>query len=495
MPSGPVERRRHAVRAKVRAAPHADSTARRYAAARVLLLVVVLCRHRAQPTAEPTPEQVRSLLQLLSDPVVKTWIAREMRAPAASCPRPVARLDAVEAQPAAFVEAGLTALKARSRRSRRRCPDVPHGAGRSAKCARARRTRGYRLAPGAAPARRLPRPRLWLRAALLACRRRVPGADTASPLDTPAARTQAVLARSCTALPGCLPSRWAASAHFCCYLAARACGPWCWAICWPSCARAGWSWRVSVLAAVSALPRRADERRGGSALVSLDRRLHRLVRVRLRHHPAAASLRPRRAGVRSWPICWDLPAGDRLAPVLALGSTTRRTHRRHGRAVLIYLPGWSARKPVHLDADHGGGAAHASCAQPRAVKHCSGRPPPDSTIAGTGVRPRRWSWTGRCGRADLRRHLGSWHGAGGRLWRARRPRHPAPACARRAARGRHPAGRRPALEARQHLDRPQGRARGRRRAHDPEAGLGAATGRSAAARPGTHAAAGAAYQC
>ena len=30
-------------------------------------------------TAEPTPEQVKTLLQLLSDPVVKGWIAREMQ--------------------------------------------------------------------------------------------------------------------------------------------------------------------------------------------------------------------------------------------------------------------------------------------------------------------------------------------------------------------------------------------------------------------------------
>ena len=31
----------------------------------------------AQAPAEPTPEQVKSLLQLLSDPVVKGWIEHE----------------------------------------------------------------------------------------------------------------------------------------------------------------------------------------------------------------------------------------------------------------------------------------------------------------------------------------------------------------------------------------------------------------------------------
>jgi hypothetical protein len=53
----------------------------------------------AQPAAEPTPEQVRSLLQLLADPVVKSWIERETQAPAAepaaTAPPPSLETEAV----------------------------------------------------------------------------------------------------------------------------------------------------------------------------------------------------------------------------------------------------------------------------------------------------------------------------------------------------------------------------------------------------------------
>ena len=38
----------------------------------LVLVVLPLGSLAAQPAAEPSPEQVRSLLQLLSDPVVKT---------------------------------------------------------------------------------------------------------------------------------------------------------------------------------------------------------------------------------------------------------------------------------------------------------------------------------------------------------------------------------------------------------------------------------------
>ena len=54
-------------------------------------------------TAEPTPEQVKTLLQLLSDPVVKGWIAREMQA--ASAPQAqTPGLAAPEASVSGFVE-------------------------------------------------------------------------------------------------------------------------------------------------------------------------------------------------------------------------------------------------------------------------------------------------------------------------------------------------------------------------------------------------------
>ena len=76
----------------------------------LLVIVVPAC---AQTAGEPTPDQVKSLLQLLSDPVVKTWIAREMTPSAAEPTAPGRALDAVEVQPATFLKAGLTALKAR----------------------------------------------------------------------------------------------------------------------------------------------------------------------------------------------------------------------------------------------------------------------------------------------------------------------------------------------------------------------------------------------
>ena len=52
----------------------------------------------AQPAAEPTPEQVKSLLQLLADPVVRSWIERETRDVATPEPGP-------EPVPAATAEA------------------------------------------------------------------------------------------------------------------------------------------------------------------------------------------------------------------------------------------------------------------------------------------------------------------------------------------------------------------------------------------------------
>jgi small-conductance mechanosensitive channel len=54
-------------------------------------------------TTEPTPEQVKTLLQLLSDPVVKGWIAREMHA--ASAPQAqTPDLGVAEASVSGFVE-------------------------------------------------------------------------------------------------------------------------------------------------------------------------------------------------------------------------------------------------------------------------------------------------------------------------------------------------------------------------------------------------------
>ena len=66
----------------------------------------------AQPANEPTPDQVKSLLQLLSDPVVKSWIAREILAPPAEPAAPGPE-QLVQAEAATFFEAWLAALKAR----------------------------------------------------------------------------------------------------------------------------------------------------------------------------------------------------------------------------------------------------------------------------------------------------------------------------------------------------------------------------------------------
>ena len=83
---------------------------------------------RAQPAAEPTPDQVKSLLQLLADPVVKTWIAREVHSPAvgaapdasASAPH-----EAVETEVATIFEAGLADLRERVRALVAAVPGVP----------------------------------------------------------------------------------------------------------------------------------------------------------------------------------------------------------------------------------------------------------------------------------------------------------------------------------------------------------------------------------
>ena len=62
----------------------------------------------AQARAEPTPDQVKSLLQLLSDPVVKGWIERETKGgPAAP---PGSALDDDEASISGYVEGQLVAV-------------------------------------------------------------------------------------------------------------------------------------------------------------------------------------------------------------------------------------------------------------------------------------------------------------------------------------------------------------------------------------------------
>ncbi len=65
------------------------------------------CEAKAQAPAEPTPEQVKSLLQLLSDPVVKSWIERESKSSPA--PPPESELAADETSISGYVEAQMVA--------------------------------------------------------------------------------------------------------------------------------------------------------------------------------------------------------------------------------------------------------------------------------------------------------------------------------------------------------------------------------------------------
>src|SRR3954466_14907088 len=77
----------------------------------ILLLTALLVGRPAlaQAPAEPTPDQVKSLLQLLSDPVVKGWIERESKGEAAAPPSAGSELTQEEASVSGFVEGRLVA--------------------------------------------------------------------------------------------------------------------------------------------------------------------------------------------------------------------------------------------------------------------------------------------------------------------------------------------------------------------------------------------------
>ena len=86
-----------------------------------------------QPAAEPTPEQVKSLLQLLADPVVKGWIERGTRpAPAPEAAPPAPELAAVaeaRADAAGFLESRVAAWKARLAELAAAVPGLPRELG------------------------------------------------------------------------------------------------------------------------------------------------------------------------------------------------------------------------------------------------------------------------------------------------------------------------------------------------------------------------------
>ncbi|MFO1049871.1 MAG: mechanosensitive ion channel [Geminicoccaceae bacterium] len=76
-----------------------------------LALVLAAAPLAAQPAAEPTPDQVKSLLQLLGDPVVKSWLEREMAAPDRGAASPAATPE-IEGEITTYFEGGLADLKA-----------------------------------------------------------------------------------------------------------------------------------------------------------------------------------------------------------------------------------------------------------------------------------------------------------------------------------------------------------------------------------------------
>ncbi|MFL5335525.1 MAG: mechanosensitive ion channel family protein [Geminicoccaceae bacterium] len=93
----------------------------------ILLLTALLVGRPAlaQAPAEPTPDQVKSLLQLLSDPVVKGWIERESKGEAAAPPSAGSELTQEEASVSAFVEGRLVAAHDHLARTIAAAPGVP----------------------------------------------------------------------------------------------------------------------------------------------------------------------------------------------------------------------------------------------------------------------------------------------------------------------------------------------------------------------------------
>ncbi len=90
-----------------------------------LLVVLPLGSTGAQPKAEPTPEQVKSLLQLLADPVVKSWIARELQAPADPAAAAAVPPPTLEDEAATYFEARLAALRQRLELLAAAVPAIP----------------------------------------------------------------------------------------------------------------------------------------------------------------------------------------------------------------------------------------------------------------------------------------------------------------------------------------------------------------------------------
>ena len=311
----------------------------------------------AQSPAEPTPDQVKSLLQLLSDPVVKTWIAREMQAPEAAL-APAAPRTSVEAEAATFFEAHLAALKVRLESLAAAVPRLPQEL-----VAAEERLFADLEATG------------WVRVGLLlavflglgyGCEWlfwRATGAlreqIMASPLDTPATRVGTVLARLGYGLASVLAFALGSIGAFL-------------VLSWPPSLRAlilGYLLAFLVLRLGMVLARflwaphhprfrvvPMSDRTGSlwyRATIAFV-----LVCVRIRHHPAAAPVRRVRAsgadpGIPARPRA----AGDRLAPDLARGWHDGRAHRRHdhGGADLPDLGGRGAARDV--GAGRGAGAA------------------------------------------------------------------------------------------------------------------------------------------
>ena len=89
-----------------------------------LALILAAAPLAAQSAAEPTPDQVKSLLQLLGDPVVKSWLEREMAAPERLAAPPAAAPE-IEGEITTFFEDGLAELKGRLGALAQAVPGLP----------------------------------------------------------------------------------------------------------------------------------------------------------------------------------------------------------------------------------------------------------------------------------------------------------------------------------------------------------------------------------
>ena len=375
-------------------------------------------------TAEPTPEQVKTLLQLLSDPVVKGWIEREMQA--ASAPQAqTPGLACAEASVSGFVEWRLQVWQEHLRGLAEALPGLSGGG----------RVRDGTAVGGSSRAAGSPGPVCcWPRSSASASVWN--GCSLGPPLDfrsriesvrptTVGERIRLVLSRFLLELVRVLCFAGGSIGAFLLFT-------------WPPQLRhlvLGYLFAflmLRVTARAVPLPVRtgacgassgADERCRGVVLAALDRRLRRLVRGGLRHHPAPPPAWHERARCGDPGLCAlarspvDRPA-HRVAPGLLHGRPRRRDGA--GRADLGRLGG---RRPIRaVGSDRcgvaaGGAPGDASRRDPSVP--AGGEPGP----GGRGGARLGLGCGGRLGRpraVDHRRDLGAGLGLAAGPGRARR---------------------------------------------------------------------------